>query len=62
MKSNITEVECLKYEMVRASGVTNMWDINKVKILSGLPKPVILEIMQNYGDLNKKFKFRQKEE
>jgi len=57
----VNEVECLKYEMVRASGVTNMFDLNKVVLLSGLSKAKVLFIMQNYSLLNDKYNFRKKD-
>lgn len=37
------------------SGVTNMWDVNTVQRLSGLQKETIFTIMDNYGELAKKY-------
>lgn len=39
----------LKYENVRLSGATNMWDTNRVSELSGLDKEEVINIMKNYG-------------
>mgnify|MGYP001582726168 CR=1 FL=1 len=43
------------YECVRASGVTNMWDVSVVEDLSGLDRDTIHAIMGNYHDLNIKY-------
>ena len=51
----ITKEEFLSYEDVRQSGVTNMFDARKVAELSGLAKEQILEIMQTYESLSKKY-------
>ena len=42
------------YERVRASGKTNMWDINKVVQLSHyrLDRETALEVMKHYTELN----------
>lgn len=40
-----------KYEEVRKSGVTNMFDIKKVIQITGLTKEEIVNIMENYDDL-----------
>jgi len=55
----ITKKDCIKYEKVRVSGVTNMWDVNRVESLSGLSREKIMYIMKNYSELNNKFKFRK---
>ena len=52
---NITKKDFEAFEKVRISGVTNMFAVNMVSILSGLKKPKILFIMNNYGKLNTKF-------
>ena len=39
-------------ERVRASGKTNMWDINKVVQLSHLDRETALEVMKHYTELN----------
>ena len=51
----ITKEEFLNYEEVRESGVTNMFCVKTVMSLSGLTKDKILEIMNNYGDLQNKY-------
>ena len=43
------------YEEVRASGVTNMFDINKVSELSGLNKDDVRYVMHNYSSLSEKY-------
>ena len=52
----ITEKEFLRYEKVRQSGVTNMFDVRTVERLSGLQKEKIFEIMKNYRRLKHKYK------
>lgn len=52
---NITKEQFNSYEEVRLSGVTNMFDTQKVSELSGLDRKQILTIMANYSRL--KFKF-----
>jgi len=52
---DITKEEFKAYEKVRKSGVTNMFDIKYVSILSGLNKQQIIEIMKTYNELNKKY-------
>ncbi len=54
-KVDITEEDFKAYERVRASGVTNMWDTNRVCNLSGLEKEKVITIMGNYGDLEKEY-------
>ena len=49
----ITKEEFRRYEGVRASGVTNMWDTKTVENLSGLDRETVLEIMKQYSELNK---------
>ena len=46
------------YVRVQRSGVTNMWDVDKVSKLTGLTKDKIFYIMEgkNYRKLSKKFK------
>ena len=48
-------MEFKRYERVRVSGVTNMFDVNTVQRLSGLPRDKIFEIMKQYGNLMEKF-------
>jgi len=49
----ITKEQFKKYEKIRLSGITNMFDITFVSELTGLNKKQILEIMQNYKELKK---------
>jgi hypothetical protein len=51
----ITEEEYTAYEKVRLSGVTNMFDVRTVEILSGLSREKIFEIMKSYEELMKKY-------
>jgi hypothetical protein len=52
----MTELEQFKaYERVRASGVTNMFDVTRVMQLSRLTKAEILHIMSNYTQLMEKY-------
>lgn len=51
----ITKEEFERYEEVRASGVTNMFDVKMVESLSGLDKLKCLEIMRNYSTLMKEY-------
>ena len=52
---DINEKEFKAYEAVRASGVTNMFDLNTVSQLSGLDRQKINAIMKDYGDLKKAY-------
>ena len=54
-KVEITEEQFEAYVRVQKSGVTNMFDLNNVKALTGLNKEQCLEIMSNYGELDKKY-------
>lgn len=53
--SDITHEEFEAYERVRASGVTNMFDVRVVQALSGLSREKILAIIQNYEELMGKY-------
>ena len=53
--TEITKKEFEEYERVRASGVTNMFDVRTVERLSGLSREKIFQIMKEYGNLNKKY-------
>jgi hypothetical protein len=55
----ITKAKVQKYEDVRQSGVTNMFDLKKVTQLSGLTKEECLDIMGNYNTYIKKFKIER---
>jgi hypothetical protein len=52
----ITQEEFNAYEDVRLSGVTNMLAISTVSAYSGLSRDKILSIINNYSELNKKYK------
>ena len=54
-KLEITEEQFTAYVRVQKSGVTNMFDLNNVKALTGLNKEQCLEIMSNYGELEEKY-------
>ena len=51
----ITKEQFEAYEKVRVSGVTNMFDVSKVSILSGLNRDQIATIMKTYEELMKKY-------
>jgi len=51
----ITKEDFAAYEDVRSSGVTNMFDVKTVSMLSGLDRETIIEIMENYSDLMEKY-------
>lgn len=51
----ITETDFRDYEAVRHSGVTNMFDVEFVGMLSGLNRPQIIDIMENYATYKLKF-------
>jgi len=54
-KTEITKEQFTAYVRVQKSGVTNMFDIRNVTALTGLDKKQCLEIMSNYGELDKKY-------
>jgi hypothetical protein len=49
------EEQFKRYEKVRVSGKTNMFDVKIVEMLSGLSKDVIFSIMNNYSELKEKY-------
>lgn len=56
----ITKEEFLTYEEIRQSGITNMFDVNKVIELSDefgtpLDRDTITEIMSKYSELSEKY-------
>lgn len=51
----VTAVEFGKYLAIQRSGVTNMFDIKVVKMLTGLSKEKILYIMEHYEELNAEY-------
>jgi hypothetical protein len=58
----ITKNELVKYEGVRVSGITNMFNIPLVSQLTGLSKEQIIDIMNNYSEYMEKFNIKPKEE
>ena len=58
---DITKEEFEKFERVRESGATNMWDVSCVSYLSGLSREKIFEIIRRYGELIKKYPDVRKE-
>ncbi len=52
---NITEEMFTAYEEVRASGITNMFDLDVVCHHSGLSRVEALAIMKNYRALTEKY-------
>jgi|TARA_R110000868_G_scaffold150700_1_gene374167 hypothetical protein len=54
-KIEITREQFTAYVRVQKSGVTNMFDLKNVTALTGLDKEQCLEIMSNYGELDKKY-------
>ena len=51
----ITKEDFEAYVDVQESGVTNMFDVKTVGMLSGLEKEQIMAIMANYGQLKEKY-------
>lgn len=51
----VTKEEFKKYVKVQESGITNMMAISTVKELTGLSTGTILEIMEDYGQLEEKY-------
>ena len=54
-KLEITEEQFTAYVRVQKSGVTNMFDIRNVTALTGLDKNQCIAIMEQYGELDKKY-------
>jgi len=52
---DISILDFIKYEDVRQSGVTNMFDVRNVTALTGLNKEEIMYIMKNYSKLQEKY-------
>ena len=51
----ITNNEFKSYVKVQMSGVTNMYDVNTVEMLSGLSETKIMDIMKNYENYDKTY-------
>ena len=43
-----TKEEFEKYEKVRVSGMTNMWDVRTVQKICGLSRDKIISVIDNY--------------
>jgi len=54
-KTEITKEQFTAYVRVQKSGVTNMFDLNNVKTLTGLDKNQCIAIMEQYSELDKKY-------
>ena len=52
---DISILDYIKYEDVRKSGVTNMFDLRNVTALTGLSKEQIMYIMKNFSELEEKY-------
>jgi hypothetical protein len=52
---SITKEKFEAYVDVQESGVTNMFDVRTVGMLSGLDREEIMAIMQNYNNLKEKY-------
>ena len=52
---DISILDYIKYEDVRKSGVTNMFDLRNVTALTGLSKEQIIYIMENFSELEEKY-------
>ena len=51
----ITKENFEAYVDVQMSGITNMFDVKMVRLLSRLEKEQIMTIMQHYGELKDKY-------
>tara|TARA_R110000824_G_scaffold75355_3_gene191342 strand:- start:2689 stop:2865 length:177 start_codon:yes stop_codon:yes gene_type:complete len=54
-KLEITKDQFTAYVRVQKSGVTNMFDIRTVTSLTSLFRHQVIEIMENYDKLEKKY-------
>ena len=52
---DISILDYIKYEDVKKSGVTNMFDITTVKSITGLSKEQIIYIIKNFDKLEEKY-------
>lgn len=55
METSISKEDFEAYEVVRESGVTNMFDMRTVGMLSGLNRSIITAIMKSYDQLCEKY-------
>ena len=51
----ITKEKFLRYEGVRQSGITNMFDMRTVRYLTDLDREEIVEIMKEYSTLRERY-------
>jgi len=51
----ITEEDFQGYVAIQMSGVTNMFNVKNVELLSGLTREQILYVMENYKKLSEKY-------
>jgi predicted DNA-binding antitoxin AbrB/MazE fold protein len=51
----ITEEDFKEYEDCRQSGITNMFHVSNVEMVTGLSRGKIIYIIKNYSDLRKKY-------
>jgi aryl-alcohol dehydrogenase-like predicted oxidoreductase len=57
----ITKSQYQRYERVRRSGVTNMFDVRRVMKLAALTREQCIAIMQDYSRLKEQFEHKIKE-
>ena len=57
----VTKEEFDAYVRVQRSGVTNMFNVNRVSELSGLGRPKIVEIMEKYDIYTDKYNKNEQE-
>ena len=51
----ITQEQFQSYVDVQRSGVTNMFDVNKVMEITGLERDKIIDIMKHYNEYKQKY-------
>lgn len=54
-KIKISKEDFEEYESCRQSGLTNIFDLTNVEMITGLSKDKIKAIIQEYTELNEKF-------
>jgi len=54
-KIDISKQEFMAYEKCRESGLTNMFNVANVEIITGLNRNKIIAIMENYEQLNEEY-------
>lgn len=53
--TEVTKEEFNEYINCQKSGITNMFNVKNVEMITGLEKKKILYIMEHYGELKKKY-------